>query len=159
MNAEIAGYDESIRTRLEAVVSCLDGLTEAQINWRPTLDEGNSLYAVAAHTLGNAQAWVLGIACGVDLRRDRPAEFAATGADTFWLRYELTRLSSQITGALTAMTPDQLERRFVPPQELWGDGNPAHEITPRYALLHVIEHASLHLGHAELTRDLALNQG
>jgi len=156
MNAEIASYEESIRTRLEAVVACLDGLTEAQINWRPTVDEGNSLYALAAHTLGNAQAWVLGIACGVDLRRDRPAEFAATGIDTFELRYELTRLGAQITGALMAMTPERLERRFVPSQELWGGGNPAHEITPRYALLHVIEHASLHLGHVELTRDLAL---
>lgn len=54
------------------------------------------------------------------------------------------------------MAPEQLDRRFVPPQELWGGGNPAHEITPRYARLHVIEHASLHLGHLELTRDLAL---
>ena len=155
MNAEIASYEESIRTRLEAVVACLDGLTEAQINWRPTVAEGNSLYALAAHTLGNARAWVLGIACGVEMRRDRPAEFASSGADVSRLRAEVTSLTAQIANALGAMTQEQFERRFVPPQELWGGGNPAHEITPRYALLHVVEHASLHLGHAELTRDLA----
>ncbi len=156
MNTEIASYEETIRTRLEAVVACLDGLTEAQINWRPTLDEGNSLYALAAHTMGNARAWVLGIACGVEMRRDRPAEFASSGADVSRLRAELAALTAQIADALQAMTAEQLERRFVPPQELWGGGNPVREITPRYALLHVIEHASLHLGHAELTRDLAL---
>lgn len=156
MNAELASYAESIRQRLEAVVSCLDGLTEAQLNWRPSAAEGNSAYAIATHTLGNARAWVLGIACGQEMRRDRPAEFAATGADASRVREQLASLTAQIATALEAMTPDQLERRFVPPQELWGGGNPAHEITPRYALLHVIEHASLHLGHIELTRDLAL---
>ena len=156
MNAEIASYEESIRTRLEAVVGCLDGLTEAQINWRPTVAEGNSAYALAAHTLGNARAWVLGIACGQPMRRDRPAEFAASGADAQRLRDELASLTAQIADALGAMTPEELERTFTPPQELWGGGRPAHEITPRYALLHVVEHASLHLGHVELTRDLAL---
>ncbi len=30
MNAEIAAYDASIRTRLEGAVACLDGLTESQ---------------------------------------------------------------------------------------------------------------------------------
>lgn len=156
MNAELAAYDESIRMRLEAAVACLDGLTEAQINWRPTLDEGNSLYALAAHTLGNARAWVIGIACGEDMRRDRPAEFAASGANANRLRDDLASLTARIAEALGAMAPEQLDRRFVPPQELWGGGNPAHEITPRYALPRVIEHASLHLGHLELTRDLAL---
>ena len=156
MNAEIVSYEESIRTRLQAVIGCLDGLTEPQINWRPTVAEGNSAYALAAHTLGNARAWVLGIACGQPMRRDRPAEFAASGADAQRLRDDLASLTAQIADALGAMTPEQLERRFVPPQELWGGGNPVHEITPRYALLHVVEHAALHLGHVELTRDLAL---
>ena len=156
MNAELAAYDESIRTRLGAAVACADGLTEAQINWRPTLAEGNSLYALAAHTLGNARAWVLGIACGEDIRRDRPAEFAASGINANPLRDDLASLTARIAKALGTMDPEQLDRRFVPSQELWGGGNPAHEITPQYALLHVIEHASLHLGHLELTRDFAL---
>jgi hypothetical protein len=50
MNAKVAAYNESIRLRLDAV-ACLDGLTEAQINWRPSLGEGNSAYALAAHPL------------------------------------------------------------------------------------------------------------
>jgi uncharacterized damage-inducible protein DinB len=92
----------------------------------------------------------------VGRQRDRAAEFAATGADAMRLRDELASLTTRIADALGAMAQEQLERRFVPPQELWGGGRVAHEITPRYALLHVIEHASLHLGHLELTRDMAL---
>lgn len=155
MNPEVAAYDASIRERLALAVGCLDGLTEAQINWRPAVADGNSAYALAAHTLGNARAWALGIACGQSMRRDRAAEFAATGEDAARLSDELASLSNEIRTALSAMTTEQLERRFVPPQELWGGGNPTHEITARYALLHVIEHASLHVGHLELTRDLA----
>ena len=95
MNAEIAAYDASIRTRLEGAVACLDGLTESQLNWRPAIDGANSAYALAAHTLGSARAWVLGIACGRDIGRDRPAEFRATGADAARLRDDLARLSAR----------------------------------------------------------------
>ena len=157
VNPEIATYAASIRTRLERVVACLDGLSEAQLNWRPTVDEGNSAYALAAHTLGNARAWVLGIACGRDVGRDRPGEFAATGQSAARLRDDLARLTAEITEALAALDPARLDHRFVPPQVLRG-GTQTHEISVRDALMQVIEHASLHLGHIQLTRDLALKQ-
>ena len=57
--------------------------------------------------------------------------------------------------ALEKLTAADLERRLVPSKELWGEHEP-HEISVRYALLQVIEHASLHLGHLHVTRDLAL---
>ena len=157
VNAEIAAYDASIRTRLERVVACLDGLSEGQLNWRPTVDEGNSPYALAAHTLGNARAWVLGIACGRDVGRDRPGEFAATGADAARLRDDLARLTADISEALGALEPARLDHRMTPPQVLRG-GTSTHEISVRDALIQVVEHASLHLGHLELTRDLSLQR-
>ncbi len=157
VNAEIAAYDTYIRARLERAIACLDGLSEAQLNWRPTVDEGNSVFALAAHTLGNARAWVLGIACGRDVVRDRPGEFAATGESAMRLRADLGRLSAEITEALAALAPAQLDHRLVPPQVLRG-GTQTHEISVRDALMQVVEHASLHLGHLELTRDLALKQ-
>ena len=54
--------------------------TEAQLNWRPAIEGANSAYVIAAHTIGNARAFVLGIACGRDMGRDRPAEFRASGS-------------------------------------------------------------------------------
>jgi hypothetical protein len=60
-----------------------------------------------------------------------------------------------MAAALDGLTPADLERRLVPAKELWGENQP-HEISVRYALLQVIEHASLHMGHLHVTRDLAL---
>jgi uncharacterized damage-inducible protein DinB len=154
MIPEIREYHDSIATRLSQICDALDGLSADQLNWRP-LPGGNSAWVLATHTLGNARAWVLGIACGQPVGRDRPAEFASSGSDAAALRGESERFLSAMAAALDGLTPADLERRLVPAKELWGENQP-HEISVRYALLQVIEHASLHMGHLHVTRDLAL---
>jgi uncharacterized damage-inducible protein DinB len=93
-----------------------------------------------------------GIACGQPLSRDRPAEFASSGSYET-LGKAACALSGEIAEALEALDPSTLEDRFVPAQELWGEGEP-EEISRREALAHVLEHASMHLGQIHLTRDL-----
>ena len=157
MDAEIEAYSRQIRSLLERVRASLDGLSEAQFNWRPPFDGANSSYVIAAHTLGNARVWVLGIACGRPMGRDRPAEFRAAGSHG-QLADETAALSREIEEALDALPPSALERRLVPSPELWGEGEP-HEISVRRALIEVVEHASIHLGELHLTRELALREG
>jgi hypothetical protein len=60
--------------------------------------------------------------------------------------------------ALTGLSRERLEARVVPSKELWGEHEP-REITVRRAILQVIEHASLHIGHIELTRDWVRGAG
>jgi hypothetical protein len=100
---------------------------------------------IATHTLGNARAWVLGIACGQPVGRDRPGEFASAGDDAARLRADVAAFVREMTAALDRLSPADLDRRLVPTKELWGENEP-HEISVRDALLQVIEHASLHLG-------------
>jgi uncharacterized damage-inducible protein DinB len=157
MEAEIESYSRQIRSILERVCACLDGLSEAQLNRRPPVDGANSVYVIAAHTLGNARAWVLGIACGRPLERDRPAEFRASGRDAAELTAQARRLLDEIEAALAGLSPSALDRRLLPPQSLWGEGVP-QEISVREAILHVVEHASIHLGQLQITRDLALRE-
>jgi uncharacterized damage-inducible protein DinB len=151
---EVEALIDSVLDRLERIVGLLDGLTDAQLNWRPNAAGANSAYVLAAHTLGNARAWMLGIIGGQPLRRDRPAEFAASGADARALRTEQQSLATEVRRALAALAAGDLDRRLTPVQKLWGEG-PARELSIREAFLHTIEHASLHLGHVQLTRDLA----
>jgi len=92
--------------------------------------------------------------CGQPLRRDRPAEFASSGTYET-LGEAASALSGEIDEALAALDPATLDDRFVPAQELWGEGEP-HEITRREGLAHVLEHASMHLGQIQVTRDLVL---
>jgi uncharacterized damage-inducible protein DinB len=155
MEAEIESLSRQIRSILERVCACLDGLNETQLNWRPPVEGANSTYVIAAHTLGNARAFVLGIACGQPLERDRPAEFRATGRDAADLTAQARRLAGDIESALAGLSPSELGRRLLPPQSLWGEGKP-QEISVREAILHVVEHASIHLGQLQITRDWAL---
>jgi uncharacterized damage-inducible protein DinB len=157
MNSEVETLSRQIQSLLGRVCGCLEGLSEAQINWCLPISGANSAHAIAAHTLGNARAWVLGIACGQPMGRDRPAEFRASGHDDAELLADAARLSSEINTALSALTPSDLDRRLVPPAVLWGESEP-YEISVRDALLHVVEHAALHLGQLQLTRDLALKE-
>jgi len=157
MDAEIETYSHQIRSLLERIGACLAPLSQAQLNWRPSHEGANSAYVIAAHVLGNARAWVLGIACGEPVRRDRPAEFRAAGSYRE-LEAQARRLAEEIEEALEDLPASSLGRRFVPLQELWGEGV-AHEISVREALLHVVEHASIHLGQIQITRDLALEIG
>ena len=157
MNAEIEVYSRQIRSLLERVLASLEVLSEEQLNRRPAIEGANSAYVVAAHTLGNARTWVLGIACGRDMGRDRPAEFRAAGAYA-QLADETQELSREIEAALAALPPSALDRRVVPSQELWGEGE-VGELSVRQALIEVVEHASIHLGELHITRDLALRPG
>lgn len=156
MNPEIEVYTHLIRSLLKRVVAGLEGLTEAQLNWRPPMEGANSAYVIAAHTVGNARAFVLGIACGQAMGRDRPAEFRAAGSYAE-LADEVGQLSREIEAALAGLDASALDRRLVPSQELWGEGE-AFEISVRQALMHVVEHASIHLGEINVTRDLALRE-
>lgn len=154
MNPEIETYSKYIRKQIVDIYAALDGLSEQQLNQRPDVPGANSGYVIATHVLGNVRAWTLGIACGQPLSRDRPAEFASSGTYEA-LGKAASALSGDISEALAELDPSTLDDRFVPRQELWGEGEP-NEISRREALAHVLEHASMHLGQIHVTRDLVL---
>lgn len=154
MNTELEACIQSIRTRFEQMAEIVEGMSAAQLNAQPPIAGANSAWVLAVHTAGNARAWIHGIACGSPVRRDRPAEFTSTGDDAQRLAADLRRTAQEIDEALSALDPARLDVRRVPSKELWGEGEP-REISVRAAILQVIEHASLHLGHLQMTRDLA----
>lgn len=155
MNDEIRTYQGSIERRLREMCGILDELPPNLLNFRLDFAGANSAWALATHTLGNARAWVLGIACGREVGRDRESEFASFGTDAATFRNHVEEFIRSMSEALGQLSTDDLERRTLPRRELWGEGLP-REISTRDALLQVVEHASLHLGHLHVTRDLAL---
>jgi outer membrane murein-binding lipoprotein Lpp len=157
MDAEVEAYGCRIRSLLERVCACLEGLSEAQLNWRPPMHDANSAYVIAAHALGCARAFVLGIACGQDVERDRSAEFRTSGSDATDLTAQVRRLSNDMDAALAALAPAALDQRRLPPKSLFGEGE-LREVSVREVLLDVVEHTSLHLGQLQITRDLALRE-
>ncbi len=154
MNAEISLYAAELRRLLDKLAASVEGLEEAQLNWRPPLPGANSRYVLVAHVLGNLEAWVLGIACGQAIDRDRPAEFAASGPDAGALIERARTLGRRFDEALAALPEDAPDEQRDPSKLHWGEGAPKPR-TVREALMETIEHAAVHIGHIHLTRDMA----
>ena len=91
----------------------MDGLTDEQVNWSPPLTEANSLCVIATHALECARSYVLDIACGLDVGRNRPAEFAAKKS-VEELRALVQELGPEIGRVLAEMDPPRREFRSVP---------------------------------------------
>jgi hypothetical protein len=149
--SELEELQASILDRLRKVVGMIEEIEPASLNLMPEVEGTNSPYVLGAHVLGNARAYLIGIASEREFVRNRPGEFASSGDSAKALRAQLEALEAEIAAVLPHLT--DLDKRLMPRQELWGP-NPVREITVRRALLQVIEHASLHLGHLEITRDL-----
>ena len=154
MQPELETYARQLRWTLEELSKALADLSPAELNWRPATGEANSAYAIASHVLGSTRVYALGFGCGLAVERDRPSEFAASGEDAAELVAALGRLADEIGATMGTVDASVLERRFVPPRELFGTGD-LHEMSGRDAIVETIRHAGTHLGELRLTRDLA----
>ena len=102
---EIEVYSRRLRWILDQIAVSLTGLTPAQLNWRPPTGAANSAYAIVSHVIGSTRVYALGFGCSLQVRRDRPAEFAASGGDIDALRTRVDQLSAEIEAALTSLKP------------------------------------------------------
>ena len=59
-NREIEEFWPFIARSVDRLVALLDGLSEKELNWQP-LENANSLYALAVHTMGNVEENLLGV--------------------------------------------------------------------------------------------------
>ncbi|MEX1254433.1 MAG: DinB family protein [Dehalococcoidia bacterium] len=155
-SSELTSLAFQIEHVLDRVCAAVEGLDEAQLNWRPPAPDTNSIYVLATHILGNAEAWVLGIACEQPMERDRPAEFLATGPDPSAIVANAHDLARRFKQAFEALPSGDLDLTRRPASaslsSLWG-GRSAQPVTARDAILQVIGHGSGHLGHIAITRD------
>jgi uncharacterized damage-inducible protein DinB len=152
MDPEVATYSKYLREKIAQIHAALGDLTEDELNSAPKVPGANSGFVIATHTCGNVRAWVLGIVCGENVRRDRPAEFVSRGTYAE-LGTAARKLLAEVDDALRKLDASTLGDRFVPTQELWGEGVPT-EYERRDCLAHVLEHAAIHLGHIHMTVQL-----
>jgi hypothetical protein len=131
----------------DAILGALRNLSEEELNWKPPVPESNSLYVIAYHA-ASSSLWWLNVAQGNVTERDRLTEFSAKGP--FSIREEhFTAWLSAAEHIIPGLT-DYEAVHILPP----GVGTTRTEgsCTTRWALLHIIDHLSIHLGHIEITR-------
>jgi uncharacterized damage-inducible protein DinB len=127
-------------------------ISDADLNSPLSLPESNSAFVLATHLIGSAEYWVLEMAGGRDVQRDRLSEFRATGTGAeLEARYE--RWIAAMQELMQTLPDEQLDQianvsaQYHPPSE-------DRPMTVRDCLLHAVEHCALHQGHLELTRQL-----
>ena len=143
---EIDLYWQKISNTVDELVACLEGLDSDTLNWKP-LDDANSLYVLATHTMGNVRYNCLNVLCGLPITRDRDAEFVASGASSADIVARWNKLKGQISNAIEELPSTELDRER--------DHANYGVISGRELLIVVARHAAEHYGQAQLTRDLA----
>jgi len=128
------------------------GISDVDLNRPLELPESNTAFVLATHLIGSAEYWVLELAGGRNVQRDRPSEFRATGTGVELVaRYE--RWLAAMQELLYSLPDERLEQPAKVPARY--RSTPDEEpMTVRDALLHAVEHCALHQGHLELTRQL-----
>ena len=134
------------------VLAQIKDISREDLNRPLTLPETNTLFALATHLVGAGEFWVLVVAGGRSIPRDRSAEFRATGSlADLTARYE--RWIAGVHEVLDALAPDQMERR-VDLSRYRSSPSGSEEVSVREALLHAVEHSALHSGQIQITRQM-----
>jgi uncharacterized damage-inducible protein DinB len=145
IDKEIESFWRFIKSSIDRILLCTNELSEAELNWRP-LDNANSLYVLAIHTIGNTEENILGVLCGQKITRRREDEFKARGKSVGPLHKRWQEVQERISSYLGQLSPDALEKEYEHPRR--------GKLTGRDVLIVVARHAAEHMGQAELTRDL-----
>jgi len=122
---------------LPKIERCLELLSDEQIWWRAN-PQSNSIGNLLLHLSGNVRQWIVCGVGGATDARDRDAEFAQrTVIPREELLARLKQTLSEADSALASFPSDRLLERM----QIQGC-----EVTALEAILHVVEHFSMHTG-------------
>lgn len=142
-------FHERIFSLLE---QSIESLEDPELNWRPS-SNSNSIGNLLKHIVGSASFWILYIAGGLGLNRDRPAEFETNEFRMVELRTELNTAKALFSRVLSGFTDELLAeiKTFDIP---WAPSEGFHQATVHWCLMHAIEHTSGHIGQIFYIRKL-----
>jgi uncharacterized damage-inducible protein DinB len=128
------------------VREAIQGLDQEELNWAPLGKDTSSVAVLVHHMAGVERYWICQTIGSQEIGRNRPAEFAARASSPHQLEPLLVRAARDSEQTLAPLTAQQLLD--------------VHDVrgTPRtvqWCLLYAIEHLASHLGHLQLTRQLA----
>ena len=139
-------YLNILQTCHADILKALDGLPPAALDWTPGSDT-NSISVLVFHLTGAERYQIGDVAAQDPTERDRDAEFKVHEVGTDVLKKRLTDNTEYARTALEKFTIQDLEATRVSARD-------GREFTVAWALIHALEHSTLHLGQIQLTRQL-----
>lgn len=128
------------------ILKALDGLPPAALDWTPGHDM-NSISVLVFHLTGAERYWIGDVAAQDPTARDRDAEFKVHDVGLDVLKKRTTDILEYADKVLDKMSLQDLETIRVSARD-------GREFTAAWSLLHALEHATLHLGQIQMTRQL-----
>jgi uncharacterized damage-inducible protein DinB len=150
--SEIENFLSRIEDQRRVVRELIADLPVAALNWRPIVRaEGeafNSIGVMVTHLAGAEHFWITEVVGRRPATRVRETEFRVQGAQASALLDLLTAVREETLEVFSEFNETTLdENRLVV-------GRSIPEVTVRWALMHVVEHTALHIGHMQITRQL-----
>jgi uncharacterized damage-inducible protein DinB len=139
-------YIDLLQERHNEILEALEGLPPAALDWIPGPDM-NSINVLVFHIMGSTRYWIGDIAAQESSHRDRDAEFRVSDVEVDVLKNRLADNLEYVRNALSKFTIKDLQTT----RESARNGR---TFTVAWALLHALEHTTLHLGQIQLTRQL-----
>ena len=128
-----------------SILEALEGLPPAALDWNPGPDM-NSISVLVVHLTGAERFWIGDVAAQDPAERDRDAEFRVHDVGMDILKNRLANNLEYARSTLNKFTIQDLETMRVTAS--------GREYTAGWALLHALDHATLHLGQIQITRQL-----
>ena len=129
-----------------SILEALEGLPPAALDWTPGNDM-NSISVLVVHLTGAERYWIGDIAAQDPTARDRDAEFRVRDVEMDVLKKRLADNLEYARNMLDKFTIQDLETPRVSARD-------GREYMAGWALLHALDHATLHLGQIQITRQL-----
>ena len=148
MLSELTNYLQRIEDLRGQVRDLIADLPPEALNWRPLEGDDhavNSLAVLAAHVAGAEHFWIAEVVGGRPPTRDRDAEFATQVGDASTLLHRLEEVGAETRQVFSTLD----EAELTGSRQVKG-----RQVPVRWAILHVIDHTALHLGHMQLTYQL-----
>jgi uncharacterized damage-inducible protein DinB len=127
------------------ILKALDGLPQAALDWKPGHDM-NSISVLLVHIAGSTRH-MINVAVQEPSDRDREAEFIAQNLGADILKQRLADNLEYIQQVVDKMSLEDLGTTTLVSAS-------GREYTTAWGLLHALDHANLHLGQIQLTRQL-----
>jgi hypothetical protein len=155
MNPMLPATYDMLQKLVQDIFQQLDGIPEADLNtWLPRdgMRDVNTFFALATHTVGAGEFWILEAAGGRPVDRNRKAEFGSTGSlEQLRTRYDrwLTE-TAEVFATIDDATLASVYERPANPER----GMSEARRTRAECIAHALEHTGVHVGHLQLQRQL-----
>ncbi len=149
MLLEVASYLDHMDDLREQIRELIASVPAEALNWRPVEGKDdhatNSLAVMVAHIAGAEHRWITEVIDRQPATRQRDLEFKIVVENAAGLVEKLASTAEESRRILSPLSAEDLDGTRVV------DG----KIVPvRWAILHVIDHTALHLGHMQITYQL-----